>query len=119
LNQWIAAELSHPLKKNEMVLPKKNFEKKISFPKKCVEVWVFDGTALCRAHRLYLERPYLERPYIEATISQTNLRRNAKKWALHTGLSIHFANLLGATFFYKNKNKCWIQIRMEVKLNTN
>jgi hypothetical protein len=30
--------------KNEMGLPKKNFEKKISFPRKCVEVWVFDGT---------------------------------------------------------------------------
>jgi hypothetical protein len=28
-----------------MGLPKKNFEKKISFPKKCVAVWVFDGTA--------------------------------------------------------------------------
>jgi hypothetical protein len=44
LNQWIAAELSHPLKKIEMGLPKKNFEKIISFPKKFVEVWVFDGT---------------------------------------------------------------------------
>jgi hypothetical protein len=29
-----------------MGLPKKNFEKKISFPKKCVEVWVFDGIAV-------------------------------------------------------------------------
>jgi hypothetical protein len=26
-----------------MGLPKKNFEKKISFPKKCVELWVFGG----------------------------------------------------------------------------
>jgi hypothetical protein len=44
LNQWIAAELSHPLKKIEMGLPKKNLEKIIIFPKKCVEVWVFDGS---------------------------------------------------------------------------
>jgi hypothetical protein len=43
MNQWIAAELSHPLKKIEMGLPKNFFEKIISFPKKCVEVWVFDG----------------------------------------------------------------------------
>jgi hypothetical protein len=45
LNQWIAAELSHPLKKIEMGLPKKNLEKIIIFPQKCVKVWVFDGKA--------------------------------------------------------------------------
>jgi hypothetical protein len=33
LNQWIAAELSHPLKKIEMGLPKQNLEKIIIFPK--------------------------------------------------------------------------------------
>jgi hypothetical protein len=52
LNQWIAAELSHPLKKIEMGLPKKNFEKIISFLKKCVEVWVFDGTVPVLSYQL-------------------------------------------------------------------
>jgi hypothetical protein len=36
-----------------MGLPKKNFEKKISFPKKCVEVpvWVFDGVPVL--HKIF------------------------------------------------------------------
>jgi hypothetical protein len=44
LNQSIAAELSHPLKKMKWGYLQKFLRKKISFPKKCVEVWVFDGT---------------------------------------------------------------------------
>jgi hypothetical protein len=47
LNQWIAAELSHPLQKIDMGLPKNSFEKIIIFSKKDVKVWVFDGSYLC------------------------------------------------------------------------